>query len=163
MRTHYTLEERYLAKVDVSGPDDCWLWTGGLGGSPYGMLWDGTYRESGSPRMVTATRIGYRVRLGVDPGDRRVLHTCDNPPCHNPNHWFLGSVGDNNRDRHSKGRTVLPDNRGERHGMARLTDRQVGEIRDRYARGDVLQADLATEYGVGQQQISRIVRRQSRG
>jgi hypothetical protein len=90
-----------------------------------------------------------------------VLHRCDNPPCHNDTHWFLGTSADNNRDRQTKGRTILPNNVGERHGMARLTADQVAEVRRRYSVENIKQSDLATEYGVGQQQISRIVRLES--
>jgi hypothetical protein len=46
---------------------------------------------------------------------------------------------------------------GERHPDAKLTDAQVAEIRTRYASGDVLQRELAAEYGVLQNHISRIV------
>lgn len=162
MRTHKTLLERYWEKVSVGEPHECWPWTGGLGGNAYGSIWDGTYRDSGSPRMVTATKVGYQLRVGEIADDLHVLHTCDTPHCHNDAHWFLGTIGENNRDRQAKGRTVLPGLRGERHGQSTLTDAQVIEIRERYATGDAKQVDLAQEFGVGQQQVSRIVRGESR-
>jgi hypothetical protein len=163
MRTRKTLEERYWAKVTVRGPDECWLWNAALGGSPYGMLWDGTFRDQGGPHMVISTRIGYVLRVGPIPLGLSVLHHCDTPPCHNDIHWFLGTSAYNNRDRQAKGRTVLPNNAGERHGLARLTASQVVEVRNRYVVGDIKQSTLAAEYGVCQQQISRIVRGTSWG
>lgn len=162
MRTHKTVLERYWEKVGDPEVNGCRLWTGGLGGNPYGSLWDGTYRANGGPRMVTATRIGHELRVGPIPEGLHVLHTCDTPPCHNDAHWFLGTLADNNRDRQAKGRTVLPGLSGERHGRATLTDAQVAEIRERYATCDVKQSELALEFGVGQQQISRLVRGESR-
>lgn len=162
MRTRKSLEERYWAKIDRRGPDECWPWTGGLGGSPYGLFWDGSYYEgTNHPRMVTATRVGYKLRVGPIPSGFLVCHTCDNPPCHNDRHWFLGTPSDNQRDCAEKGRNRAPKNQGSRHGRSKVTESQVDEIRKKYLSGRYLQKDLAEEYGILQQQVSRIVRGRS--
>lgn len=161
MSTRLPIEERYWSKVQRLGPDECWRWTGALFEKGHAQFWDGTYLPSGSPRMVIASRWAYKHFIEPIPPGMYVLHHCDIADCQNPNCWFLGTIGDNNRDRHRKGRTVLPDNRGVNHGMAKLTMEQVQEIRERYAAGGVKQSDLAAEFGVLQQQISRIVRRTS--
>lgn len=51
------------------------------------------------------------------------------------------------------------DPRGERHGMAKLTEHDVREIRRRYAVGGVSQASLGREFGVTQRSVSYVVRR----
>lgn len=62
-------------------------------------------------RMIGAHRVAFEVATGiVPPSDMDVCHTCDNPPCCNPAHLFLGTHADNNADRHAKGRTVMPTN-----------------------------------------------------
>lgn len=164
MSTHKRLVglEKYWTKVAIAGPDDCWLWTDSLKGCKYGLFWDGlSYRPNGHPTEVVSTRWGYIHRIGPIPEGYWVCHTCDNPPCHNDAHWFLGTASDNQRDSVAKERNRTPDNRGHRHGMAKLTIKQVEEIRSRYAQGGIKQSELAIEFGILQQQVSRIVRKTS--
>lgn len=129
---------RYLAKVDEGGPDECWPWTASRHKNGYGQFYDGE-------RMTTAHRFGYLLRCGPLAPGQCVLHRCDNPPCQNPNHWFVGTQGDNAQDRESKQRGNHPQ--GERHGAARLTDKDVLAIRERYQAGDHVQ-DIAKAYGL---------------
>lgn len=49
-------------------------------------------------------------------------------------------------------------NRGEQHPLAKLSAGDVEEIRRRYAAGGILQKELAGEYGVSREAISRVVR-----
>ena len=55
-----------------------------------------------------------------------ICHHCDNPSCINPNHLFVGTHGDNNKDRARKGRSA----KGMKHGNAKLTDKDVRKIRN---------------------------------
>jgi len=50
---------------------------------------------------------------------------------------------------------------GEDHGYSKLTEAQVIEIRERYARGGIYQWQLANEYGVSQRLVSLITRREN--
>jgi hypothetical protein len=111
--------------------------------------------------MVDAHRWGYKFRVGLIPDGKQVCHTCDFRPCQNDRHWWLGTGSQNMRDAIAKGRFRQPDNSGESHGMHLLTIEQVTEIRRRWEAGGFLQRQLAEEFGVRQQQISRIVRNQS--
>ncbi len=152
--TKPTDEERFHSGVEMGGPDECWEWRRGFraGFGKYGIIrWHG--------RMVGAHRVAWMLANGRDPGELCVLHRCDNPPCCNPAHLWLGDQKANNDDKEAKGRAAHP--RGEEHGAAILNERQVREIRERYARGDVTQPVLAVEYGVSTQAISAVVTRVS--
>lgn len=142
-------EERFWAKVDCFGPDDCWPWTAGkrLG---YGRLYVAGRKE-------TAHRLAYALAVGPIPEGLCVLHRCDNPGCCNPAHLFLGTQADNVADMEAKGRAVHRSARpGEGHHAARLNAAQAIVIR---AATGMSQRALAREYGVCQQTISDIVRR----
>jgi Mor family transcriptional regulator len=90
-----------------------------------------------------------------------VLHHCDNPPCVNPEHLFLGTHRDNMLDRVKKGRSKLLAPKGEQIGTSVLTSDQVRDIRRRYRSGESRQFELAKEYGVGRSAIYSIVHRVS--
>jgi len=49
--------------------------------------------------------------------------------------------------------------RGERHGLAKLTDHQVRSIRAEYARGGISQGQLAAKYGTTQSNVWRVIHR----
>lgn len=75
--------------------------------------------------VVGVHRFAWEFYFGPVPEGLWVLHTCDNPPCVNPEHLFLGTHDDNMADRSAKGRAP----RGEGCRNARLTDALVREIR----------------------------------
>ena len=88
-----------------------------------------------------------------------MLHRCDNPPCCNPAHLFLGTHADNMADKAAKKRCRTGDFRGERNPNAKLSDAQRELIREAYATKRETQAELAARFGVSQGQVSRIVRK----
>ena len=102
-----------------------------------------------------AHRFAWYQANGPIPDGMCVLHLCDNPPCINARHLFLGTQADNMADRDKKGRNP----QGETHGRSRLTAEDVREIRLKQSNGTP-STRLAEEYGVAQSQISRIVQRQ---
>lgn len=99
-----------------------------------------------------AHRIAWEAFHGPIPQDLCVLHRCDQPDCFDVRHLFLGTKGDNNADRDRKGRGAIPDNRGTRHGMHKLTEAQVIEIYRSGLPGKL----LAEQYDVGRSCISKI-------
>jgi DNA invertase Pin-like site-specific DNA recombinase len=88
-----------------------------------------------------------------------VLHHCDNPPCIEPTHLWLGTNLDNIADRKAKGRASLAGRSGEANHYARLTGAEVREIRRLAAEGESQRA-LARQFDVAFQTIGHIVRRE---
>jgi hypothetical protein len=116
-----TVEERFWEKVDKKSDDECWEWQGFKGKKNYGRFV--ALGEQLAHRVSWKLFINSKIPYGLV-----ICHHFDNPSCVNPNHLFLGTVLDNNRDRHSKGRTVVPNNQGSKSGNAKLTETDVKEI-----------------------------------
>jgi hypothetical protein len=109
----------------------------------------------GSLGGILAHRIAWELASGSKiPTGACVLHRCDNPPCVNPDHLFLGSQADNVKDCVAKGRQART--RGAISGRARLDDESVRVIRQRAAQG-ATQAALAKDYDVDPSAISRAI------
>lgn len=87
--------ERFWSKVDKSS--DCWVWTASTIKDGYGQF-------RGPEGMVLAHRFSYTLQNGVIPDGFCVCHTCDNPPCVNPSHLFVGTQKTNTQDMMGKGR-----------------------------------------------------------
>lgn len=139
---------RFWAKVDKSG--DCWTWTGSRQKRGYGL-----FRIKG--RLHKAHRAALMVSGIEVPAHLCVLHSCDNPPCCNPAHLRLGTKGENNTERHAKGRTVLPPHsRGESKAQAKLTADQVREMRRLRAEG-MSYASIAEGLAVGTRHVWDVV------
>jgi len=141
-------EKRFWQKVDIRGEADCWPWTGSRTRAGYGNM--GIGRSN-----VYAHRFSWELHTGLlIPAGMFVCHSCDNPPCVNPAHLFLGTNADNNRDMREKGR-ASGGARGERQHRAILTDDAVRDIRARIAAGEQ-NASIARAYGVDRSTISAV-------
>jgi len=140
-----TTEQRSLfwSKIATGKDSECWEWGG--------ALFDGYGRTRLGGKTYGSHRLAFVLTFGIAlPDDVCVCHRCDNRRCCNPWHLFAGTRADNNRDSRLKGRNA----RGERHGMAKLTDTDVFAIRRRLASGDD-PAVLAEEFGVTAETIKR--------
>lgn len=151
------LARRFWAFVDRSGK--CWLWRGSRAARGYGRFMVGSRRD-GTRKSERAHRVAWELKRGPIPAGLCVLHRCDNPPCVRPAHLWLGTCRDNFADMRAKGRgrNGARVHRGERHSLAKLTRAEVEEIRRGYEAGGTSQRELGKRFGVGQTQISRIIR-----
>lgn len=93
--------ERFWSMVDKRGADECWPWRRGRDEAGYGLFYftdaDGKRRRTRAHRWLLGHLRGKPLILkptGVEDG----CHRCDNPPCCNPAHLYVGSrkqnVGD---------------------------------------------------------------------
>lgn len=146
MVTDHPTARRFWSYVDKSaGPDACWLWTASTFRKGYGQFTYGGHKSI----HIGAHRAAYILTHGPIPKKLLVLHRCDNPPCCNPAHLFLGTHADNSAD-------SLAKLRGPR--TRKLAPAAARKIRHLYAAGGISQTVLARQFGVGQSQISRIIR-----
>ena len=155
---------RQRVRVDANG---CWVWQNYT--DRYGIIRMGK-------RTKKAHRVSWVAFKGPIPAGMKVLHRCDNPPCVNPDHLFLGTQADNVADCVRKGRLVVPrcpihrkargDSNGmrthpgclagERNGRSKISDEDRREIVARRQAGEQRRR-LAAEYGLNESQILRIV------
>lgn len=144
-----TPAERFWAKVEKRGPEECWPWRGAVTSQHgYGnTAWDGHH--------LGAHKVAWITTNGPVPEGQCVLHKCDNRICCNPAHFFLGTRLDNNRDKVAKGRHI----RGADAYNAKLTADDVREIRR--LKGKVSGYELAKRYGVVQSYISQVQTRRT--
>jgi hypothetical protein len=142
--------EAFWALAENGGPGECWEWQGRVDHDGYGLY--------GSPLLGEgrAHRRAWVLAHGPIPEGLLVCHHCDNPPCVNPAHLFLGTSADNTRDSVEKGRRAC----GERVNTAKLSVADVREIR-RLREGGATQQALADRFGCSQPMVGVIVRREA--
>jgi predicted DNA-binding protein (UPF0251 family) len=119
--------------------------------------------HSGGYGQLGAALLAHRVSACLTyghPTGLAVCHRCDNPPCWNPAHLFVGTQADNIRDAYTKGRMRFPTPRiGVEHEKCKLTEADVYAIRRLADQGNMRQADIGEMFGVSQAKVSQIKRR----
>jgi hypothetical protein len=136
--------------VNKDAPNGCWEWTGYRHRQQYGRFkWQG--------QMRLAHRLSWEFTHGPISSGLHVLHRCDNTPCVNPEHLFLGHHNENMSDMHRKGRHA----HGERAGNSVLRNRDILKVKALHATGLLSHSELALIAGVDKSQISRIINRKT--
>ncbi len=141
---------RFWAKVDRGGPNECWPWMASTVGFGYGR-----FRLNNPRRLSRSHLVAYEIVKG-ERCNLCVCHSCDNPPCCNPAHLWLGTKHDNILDMISKGRDGLKrDQVGEDNGNAILKVDDIMMIRSLIKNG-MTNVAIGAQFGVTHAMISRI-------
>lgn len=144
------LRERFERKFERT-PHGCWIWNAKTKNGGYGIIHVGGRHDG---KWLYAHRLSWEFYRDRIPDGLHVLHRCDNPSCVNPDHLFLGTQTENNRDRDRKGRQVAP--RGTKNGMAKLDEESIRFIRS----SPLSSVKLEKMIGVDHTTICRIRRRE---
>jgi len=144
-----TQEERFWKKFRCVG--DCLEWTGYRNKVGYGH-----YRFNGEMKLIH--RVVWELNNGPISEGLFVLHHCDNPPCGEIDHLFLGTTQDNIKDCCDKNRR---NQVGENNNCSKLTNEEVDIIRGIYNDGGVTMKQLAKDFGVSDSAIFNYVHQQT--
>lgn len=128
--------------ANVRNEGECWIWTGGHDKDGYGVV---RFRGRRRVKAHRASYAEFKGWPGPVPSELMVCHSCDNPPCINPDHLFLGTSLDNKIDSVIKARHAF----GERAHKAKLTESQAQEI----LASDEPAPVLAERYGIHRNSI----------
>lgn len=153
---------RFVSKLKMS-ERGCWEWAANRSPRGYGKVTVGQ-------QDLRSHRLAWMIFRGDIPENLFVLHRCDNPPCCNPDHLFLGTSQDNEDDKTAKNRQSKGDlhyartnpeklSRGSSHGNSKLDEAKVRTILTRYngKRGQL--TSLAREFGVTKATMHQVVTR----
>lgn len=151
---------RFWEKVRKD-PGGCWVWTASKRAKGYGaFVWAD---ESGKVIQGRAHRFSYELHFGAFDDSLCVLHRCDNPPCVNPDHLFLGTRTDNNADMRMKGRNVRSGTHtwnykyGDDHWNTKISDGDIDRMKADHDNGMSF-SEISKKYGISGSHASRIVK-----
>lgn len=149
-----TPQERFWKKVDKTS--SCWLWMGKKTSRGYG---DFAVRIGKKILNFRAHRYSWEMIKGSIPTGSLVCHKCDNPPCVNPEHLYLGTQSDNIRESVKKRRHSTCHYKGENNPGAKITKEIIMEIRNSYIPRKITQQFLAHKFNLTQSYVSEILSR----
>jgi HNH endonuclease len=145
-----SMPQRFWSRA-VEDENGCWVWARGRHHDGYGAF----FYEG---QRVYAHRLAWQLARGEIPKGLLVLHRCDNPPCINPKHLFLGTRRDNALDRDKKGRNVTSS--GEKNGSAKLSESDVVKILEGLSQGETRRA-LARRFDISPSMVTNIYSRKN--
>ncbi len=140
-KTAVRLSLRESFEMRFKKTEGCWIWSGTIEGYGYGVI-------DHNRRRYRAHVLALKFDGRPVPDGMIACHHCDNPPCVNPAHLYVGTPAENARD--AKERGLLP--RGESHHNAKLTEAEIRQIRSL----KMPATHIALIFGVSRHTISRI-------
>lgn len=145
-------EKRFWEKVKILSKNACWEWQAGKFHYGHGQF-------SLKRKNFKAHRISYILTKGSIPNGKCVLHKCDNPPCCNPSHLYVGTQKDNAQDRKKRGRQN--SQKGSKHSQCIFDEKIVLKIRKSFSgkRGEY--GSIAKKYGVDRKTIFNLITKRS--
>ena len=149
-------EALFDAKYIKGEENECWFWTAFTNKEGYGRI---KIKVNGKSVSRGAHRVSLYRKLVYDDtfwfSKLEAGHTCANTSCVNPSHLMPQTRKENNDE--LKNRLGNSYNlRGSANGRSKLTEEQVLAIR---ATKGKLQKQIAEEYGVSINVISKIINR----
>lgn len=144
-KTGITFWDRVNSHIFMAA-SGCHEFTGHRDECGYGRI----YKDG---RLIRIHRAQWEERFGPIPEGKQVLHKCDNPPCINIDHLFLGDHNINMADKRAKGRCAQL--KGSKNGASKLTEQQVSVIKLRLRNGDS-PISISKDYGVSDTNIRLI-------
>jgi len=138
---------KYITERTIKTKSGCIEWTSYCGKWGYGQI-------SISKKSLLVHRVIWEIFKGPIPEGFCVLHTCDNPPCCNIDHLFLGTHQDNTNDKISKGRLVT----GHTNIEYQKYVQERNQIIIQKINQGVSYTNLGIEYNIDRHQIGLIAR-----
>jgi len=141
-------KENILDHVEIDHASGCWVWKFSRNNKNYGR------KKTKQRNSTLAHRLSYEIFKGRIPEGLIVCHKCDNPPCCNPDHLFVGTFKDNSQDCIAKGRNragekgVQPEHLKHCKKHSKLTPSQRLEVVRRYSDENECRFKIASEFGI---------------
>lgn len=126
----------------------CLEWNKGRLPTGYGQYWI-------TNKSWLVHRLVAMLAHGLPEHDQMALHSCDNPPCINPEHLSWGSHSENMKQMWARGRA--PEKKP--HAMRKFTYQEAEQIREEYAQGNTSMMKLGNKYGVSNKAIESLLKR----
>lgn len=155
MKPPYPPLQRFMKFIAIDD-NGCWVWQGCLDKKGYGKFM--IVKKDGP---TSAHRASWFLHKGKIKNGMSVCHHCDNPPCVNPEHLFIGTRSENMRDASKKGRLHGPGLQGRQIHTAKLNEETVLKIRSEYAPTHGIYRELGRRYGVTNVNIKAIIDRKT--
>lgn len=148
------LSERFWRHVNKRSADECWEWRGHKLKTGYGTF--NLNASRANRECTTAQRVAWHLTNGEIPQGKDICHRCDNPPCVNPAHLWVGTPKENTHDMIRKDRHRSGWVPGEKNGQSILTESDVLKIREHHSNDAYSRNELASIFGVSESAIKKV-------